>query len=59
MIRTKKILKSIRKTDYNQSEITVEENDHQNTKSEQKKRKHLHHSYIKHINEKQTVCYTL
>jgi len=39
MIRTKKILKSIRKTDYNWDEIAAEKDDHQSTKSEKKKKK--------------------
>ncbi len=39
MIRTKKNLKSIRKTDYNWDEVAAEEDDHQSTKSEQRKKK--------------------
>jgi len=39
MTRTKKNSKSTKKIDYNWDEIAAEENDHQNTKSEQKKKK--------------------
>jgi polynucleotide 5'-kinase involved in rRNA processing len=51
--------KSSRKTDYNWDETVVEENDHQNVKVNKERRRHLCYSYIKHIDEKQTVCYIL
>jgi len=39
MIRTKKTSKSIKKINYNRDEITAEESDYQNAKSEKKEKK--------------------